>query len=105
MSARTDLARDAWALLTELAETLDHDGARELIERKRALDAGDPLIERWQTLRPRVERVPTNKEIDQGDLAEAISVAREMDRANDPAYDEARAWFHANGLPTTWRPA
>lgn len=105
MSARTDLDYEAWDLLTELAETLDHDQARSLVERHRALVEGsvDGMLARWQALKPRVEALGPDDALDEADLKEAISVARAMDQAGDPAYDEARAWFKANNLPTNWQ--
>lgn len=65
----------------------------------------DPLLARWRALKPRVEALGPDDELDADDLTEAITVVRKMDQANDPAYAEAREWFRTNGLPTTWRPS
>lgn len=62
----------------------------------------DPLIERWLALKPRVEALDVDAALDQDDVSEAIALAREMDKSGDARYDEARAWFHANNLPTSW---
>lgn len=78
--------------LEEVADKLDNEGC------------SPALLARWEALRPRVEALPANHELDQADLTEAISIARQMDQSGDPQYDEARAWFKANGLPTSYRP-
>jgi hypothetical protein len=75
-------------------------GMIDMVAEQHALD--DELITRWLALKPRVEALGPDDALDDDDLREAITVARRMDAANDPGYDEARAWFKANQLPTTW---
>jgi hypothetical protein len=115
-SALGRLAR-ARAEITEAIEDLPQDlvGARRTLRETNdqvkaliaeALRSGviDELLARWTVLRPHVEATPDTRELDQDVLTEAISVARAMDQSGDARYDEARAWFHANALPTSYRP-
>jgi hypothetical protein len=62
----------------------------------------DSLLARWHALKPRVEALDVDAALDQDDVSEAIALAREMDKSGDARYDEARTWFHANNLPTSW---
>lgn len=56
-----------------------------------------------EEMRPRVEALGPNTELDPADLTHAISASRDLD-LHVERIDGQRKWLFANGLPTKYRP-